>query len=76
MFITNLFLAAGRAFADWRRRERAYSEMMALNDRSLADIGIQRSQIRSLIYDDPAPAGPMASAPSRARHRFARRKAA
>jgi uncharacterized protein YjiS (DUF1127 family) len=49
MSIVNLFLSAGRAFADWRRRERAYRELMALDDRSLADIGVRRSQIRALI---------------------------
>ena len=49
MPIVNLFIAAGRTFADWLRRERAYAELMALSDRSLADIGIRRSQIRALV---------------------------
>ena len=49
MSILNLFLSAGRAIADWRHRERAYAELMALDDRSLADIGVRRSQIRALI---------------------------
>jgi uncharacterized protein YjiS (DUF1127 family) len=49
MSILNLFLSAGRAFAEWRRRERAYAELMALDDRSLADIGVRRSQIRAMI---------------------------
>ena len=49
MSILNLFLSAGRAIADWRRRERAYAELMALDDRSLADIGVCRSQIRAVI---------------------------
>ncbi len=52
MSILNLFITAGRALADWRRRQRAYSELMALDDRSLADIGIRRSQIRNLIEGD------------------------
>jgi uncharacterized protein YjiS (DUF1127 family) len=52
MSILNLFIAAGRAIADWRRRQRAYAELMALDDRSLADIGIRRSQIRGLIEGD------------------------
>jgi uncharacterized protein YjiS (DUF1127 family) len=52
MSILNLFIAAGRAVADWRRRQRAYAELMALDDRSLADIGIRRSQIRGLIEGD------------------------
>jgi uncharacterized protein YjiS (DUF1127 family) len=49
MSILNLFLSAGRAVAEWRRRERTYRELMALDDRSLADIGIHRTQIRALI---------------------------
>jgi uncharacterized protein YjiS (DUF1127 family) len=76
MFITNLFLAAGKALADWRRRERAYAEMMALNDHSLADIGIHRSQIRALIYDEPAPARSASPTPSRERPHLAWRKPA
>ncbi len=61
MSILNLFLSAGQAVAEWRRRERAYSELKALDDRSLADIGIHRSQIRALVEGsdaaaaDPAP---------------------
>jgi len=51
MSIINLFIAAGRAFDDWRRRQRAYADLMALDDRSLADIGIHRSQIRALVAD-------------------------
>jgi uncharacterized protein YjiS (DUF1127 family) len=49
MFIVNLFIAASEAVADWRRRQRAYADLMALDDRSLADIGVHRSQIRALV---------------------------
>ena len=42
-------IAAGQAFADWRQRQRAYADLMALDDRSLADIGIHRAQIRALV---------------------------
>jgi uncharacterized protein YjiS (DUF1127 family) len=49
MFIINMFISVGRVISDWRRRQRAYAELMALDDRSLADIGIRRSQIRALI---------------------------
>lgn len=31
--------------AGWRQRQRAYAELAALDDRSLADIGITRSEI-------------------------------
>jgi uncharacterized protein YjiS (DUF1127 family) len=49
MSFLNLFVSAGKAFSAWRRRERAYAELMALDDRSLADIGVRRSQIRALV---------------------------
>ena len=64
MPILNLFISAGRAFADWRRRERAYGELMALDDRSLADIGIHRSQIRALLEGDDVRGREVASIPS------------
>jgi uncharacterized protein YjiS (DUF1127 family) len=49
MSILNLLISAGHAVSDWRRRQRAYGELMALDDRSLADIGIRREQIRALL---------------------------
>jgi uncharacterized protein YjiS (DUF1127 family) len=49
MFIVNLFTAGRQALAEWRRRHQAYAELMALDDRSLADIGIRRSEIPGII---------------------------
>jgi uncharacterized protein YjiS (DUF1127 family) len=49
MSIVNLFVAARKAIADRRSRQRAYSELAALDDRSLADIGIHRSQIPAIV---------------------------
>jgi uncharacterized protein YjiS (DUF1127 family) len=49
MFIVNLFAAAGHALADWRHRQRAYAELMALDDHSLADIGIRRCDILAIV---------------------------
>jgi uncharacterized protein YjiS (DUF1127 family) len=73
MSLINLFVAARAAIAGWRQRQRAYGELMALDDRSLADIGIRREEIRAVVegyHDEPrrtsAPA--LASAPS---HRHA-----
>ncbi|HTZ37691.1 MAG TPA: DUF1127 domain-containing protein [Stellaceae bacterium] len=49
MFIINLLAAAWEALTDWRRRQQAYAELMALDDRSLADIGIRRSEIPAIV---------------------------
>ncbi len=49
MSLINLFAAARSAIANRRRRQRALDELMALDDRSLADIGIHRSQIPHLV---------------------------
>jgi uncharacterized protein YjiS (DUF1127 family) len=57
MFIVNLFVAAHRGFAEWRRRHQAYAELMALDDRSLADIGIRRSEIPGIIERSHGSAG-------------------
>ena len=76
MSVINLFIAAKRAFSEWRRRERAYAGLMTLDDHSLADIGIHRSQIGGLIADiclpgpDAQPV-PIPSQPKFARHREA-----
>jgi uncharacterized protein YjiS (DUF1127 family) len=39
-----------RAFAQWRERTAAIRELHALDDRSLKDIGINRSEIESVVY--------------------------
>ena len=67
MFVINHLISAGKAFSEWRKRERAYSELMALDDHSLADIGLHRSQIASLVDGTraPSPASRATSLPSR-----------
>jgi uncharacterized protein YjiS (DUF1127 family) len=76
MSVLNLFVSAGKALSAWRRRERAYAELMALDDRSLADIGIRRSQIRALVEGDAPRQRFAESASSQRRTVFGRRKAA
>lgn len=49
MLFVNLLSAAGRSFAEWRRKQQAYAELMALDDRSLADIGVRRSEIPAIV---------------------------
>jgi uncharacterized protein YjiS (DUF1127 family) len=55
MFLINLFTAAKQALSDWRRRQLAFAELSALDDRSLADIGIRRSEIPAIVegFQDP-----------------------
>ena len=41
----NVLHGLSASVAGWRQRQRAYAELAALDDRSLADIGITRSEI-------------------------------
>ena len=49
MSLINLFATARNAIAKRHQRNRALGELMALDDRSLADIGLHRSQIPALV---------------------------
>ena len=49
MSLVNLFVAGRAALANWRERRRAFDQLTALDDRSLADIGIHRSQIPAIV---------------------------
>lgn len=49
MLIVSFLTAAKNALAEWRRKQQAYAELSALDDRSLADIGINRSQIPAIV---------------------------
>ena len=49
MFIVSFLTAAKNALFEWRRKQQAYAELSALDDRSLADIGINRSQIPAIV---------------------------
>ena len=62
MPVINLLFSAGKRFSDWRRRQQAYAELMALDDHSLADIGLRRSQIASLVEGYRMPTAPSAPA--------------
>jgi len=49
MSLISMFVAARAALASRRQRQRAYSELAALDDRSLADIGLHRSQLPQVV---------------------------
>ena len=55
MSLANFFVAAGHTFSDWRKRHNAYTELMALDDRTLSDIGVRRSEIAGLVYGQTEP---------------------
>ncbi len=65
MSVLNLLISAREAFVDRRRRKRAYAQLMTLDDYSLADIGLRRSQLRDLCEGFYTPAPAAATAPAR-----------
>ena len=76
MSVVNLLVSAGRRFSDWRHRQQAYAELMALDDHSLADIGLHRSQIAGLVEGYPVPDQSSAQVPFRNPEKLARPKEA
>ena len=62
-----------RAYALWRERSRTVRELRALDDRTLRDIGVNRSEIEWVVYGGDATRLRDASiAPNRCRRRDAR----
>jgi uncharacterized protein YjiS (DUF1127 family) len=61
MLLVNIIAAAKSALSDWRRRQLAYAELSALDDHSLADIGIRRSEIPAIVEGCPRGADRAAS---------------
>ena len=53
--LASFFKGLARHYADWRQRRQAYDELYALDDRSLADIGITRSDIPYVLSRTPEP---------------------
>ena len=76
MSVVNLLNSAGRAFSAWRQRQQTYGELMALDDHSLADIGLHRSQIAGLYGGVRAPDPLLPPLPLPKQEKFVRRKAA
>lgn len=48
-FLFRLMRALSSRIADWRARRRTYAELNALDDISLADIGLTRADIPRLL---------------------------
>ena len=51
MSLINLIVAIRKAFPEWRR-EQAYRDLMVLDDHSLADIGLRRSDLTAGLYGE------------------------
>ena len=51
MSLLTIFIAAASAWADWRQRRRSYGELMAFDDRLLADIGLRRTDIPAIFHE-------------------------
>jgi uncharacterized protein YjiS (DUF1127 family) len=49
MSVVSMLVAARAALAERRECRRAYEELAALDDRSLADIGLHRSQLHGMV---------------------------
>jgi uncharacterized protein YjiS (DUF1127 family) len=62
--IGNLLHPMTVAYADWRARQRAYAELATLDDRSLADIGLTRSDIPYVLSHSAVEAPSFESAPA------------
>jgi uncharacterized protein YjiS (DUF1127 family) len=50
MSLLSLIALIQKAFAAWRREQQAYAELMALDDHTLADIGLRRSDLVAGLY--------------------------
>jgi uncharacterized protein YjiS (DUF1127 family) len=50
---SRFFNGCGRAYNEWRKRERLRATLYGLKDRELKDIGITRGEIEYLVMNDP-----------------------
>ena len=48
--ITSIFRALAGSFKAWRERERTFSELNSLDDHTLADLGLRRSDIPLVVF--------------------------
>jgi uncharacterized protein YjiS (DUF1127 family) len=57
LVVSTLIASIVERFNAWRERERAFAELDALDDRTLADLGLRRSDIPYVIYGKTAQRG-------------------
>ena len=51
MSLLTLVIAAASAWSGWQQRRRDYGELMALDDRLLADIGLRRTDVPAIFHE-------------------------
>jgi uncharacterized protein YjiS (DUF1127 family) len=61
--LTQIFKGLAKWWSDWRALQRVSEELSRLDDRSLADIGITRSEIPYLLTRRPEAEAPAAKRP-------------
>jgi uncharacterized protein YjiS (DUF1127 family) len=63
-FIGHAIQSVGERLDAWRNYQRAYHELLSLDDRSLADIGVTRSEIPFILshVSDPSRVNAMPTA--------------
>ncbi len=49
--LTNAISDLAGKFGDWRRQQQAYAELSALDDRTLADIGLNRGDLPTIALE-------------------------
>ena len=73
--MAKLFTTLSQRFQAWLERERAYAELSSLDDHTLADLGLRRSDIPFVLYSKEHRIGegnePMAEAANSNDRRFA-----
>jgi uncharacterized protein YjiS (DUF1127 family) len=48
--LATVFTTLAQRFIAWRQRERAFAELSALDDHTLADLGLRRADIPMVVY--------------------------
>jgi uncharacterized protein YjiS (DUF1127 family) len=69
-FIGHALHSVGERIGEWRKYQQAYRELVALDDRALADIGVTRSEIPFILshVSDPSRVRALPAANENGRH--------
>jgi len=69
-FFGHALHSVGERIGEWRKYQQAYRELVALDDRALADIGVTRSEIPFILthVSDPSRVKALPAANENGRH--------